>query len=363
MRKALAVIDPMKQNPLSPYMSFIRLSSSVVVASLLASVPYAPADGHGGGLNAQGCHNDRRNGGYHCHRGSSAPAPISKPTQVYSLPEGRLYASCAAARAAGAAPLYRGDEGYGVHLDRDQDGVACEADGGSGPVGHPAPRVSSTMPAVIPLITAPVVPSLPIPIEGNAQVLDGDTIQIGVTRIRLFGIDAFEAEQMCKSSDGETYGCGGRATRALGEKISGEPIVCVPKGRDAFDRQLAVCRTGSTDLASWMARNGHALAFTRYAYDYVSDEAHAKADRAGAWGGSFEMPWDFRQTRSTGAAEAQRASTAPSANCVIKGNVTRDGERIYHMPTDPYYVRTKAENWFCGASEAERAGFRRAANR
>lgn len=36
------------------------------------------------------------------------------------------YANCAAVRAAGAAPLYRGQPGYGSHLDRDGDGVACE---------------------------------------------------------------------------------------------------------------------------------------------------------------------------------------------------------------------------------------------
>lgn len=36
------------------------------------------------------------------------------------------YASCKDAKAAGAAPLYRGDPGYRDGLDRDHDGVACE---------------------------------------------------------------------------------------------------------------------------------------------------------------------------------------------------------------------------------------------
>lgn len=36
------------------------------------------------------------------------------------------YRNCSAARAAGAAPIYRGSPGYGSHLDRDGDGVACE---------------------------------------------------------------------------------------------------------------------------------------------------------------------------------------------------------------------------------------------
>jgi hypothetical protein len=37
------------------------------------------------------------------------------------------YANCTAVRAAGAAPIRRGDAGYGSHLDRDGDGVACES--------------------------------------------------------------------------------------------------------------------------------------------------------------------------------------------------------------------------------------------
>jgi hypothetical protein len=36
------------------------------------------------------------------------------------------YENCDAARAAGAAPIHAGDPGYGSHLDRDGDGVACE---------------------------------------------------------------------------------------------------------------------------------------------------------------------------------------------------------------------------------------------
>lgn len=36
------------------------------------------------------------------------------------------YQNCSAARAAGAAPVYRGDPGYARRLDRDGDGVGCE---------------------------------------------------------------------------------------------------------------------------------------------------------------------------------------------------------------------------------------------
>ena len=36
------------------------------------------------------------------------------------------YKNCSEARAAGVIPLYEGDAGYAPHLDRDNDGIACE---------------------------------------------------------------------------------------------------------------------------------------------------------------------------------------------------------------------------------------------
>ena len=79
------------------------------------------ANAHPGGLAADGCHNDRKNGGRHCHRGPKASQPAQRDSsdRVY-------YPNCAAARQAGAAPVRRGDPGYGAHLDRDNDGIGCE---------------------------------------------------------------------------------------------------------------------------------------------------------------------------------------------------------------------------------------------
>ena len=65
--------------------------------------------------------------------GPAAPAPAVAPVlpPVDSFPGGATggpvyYRNCAAARAAGVAPLHRGDPGYRSGLDRDGDGVACE---------------------------------------------------------------------------------------------------------------------------------------------------------------------------------------------------------------------------------------------
>ena len=109
------------------------LSVMLLALSALAGNAWA----HGGGLNKDGCHNDRKNGGYHCHRGSNAASseqryvPGNQLAPVgYAVPSqprnDRAFANCDEARAAGAAPVRRGQPGYGRHLDRDNDGVGCE---------------------------------------------------------------------------------------------------------------------------------------------------------------------------------------------------------------------------------------------
>jgi endonuclease YncB( thermonuclease family) len=57
------------------------------------------------------------------------PPPAPAPTEDATAPEqdsAAYYKNCSAAKAAGAAPLHRGEPGYRPALDRDGDGVACE---------------------------------------------------------------------------------------------------------------------------------------------------------------------------------------------------------------------------------------------
>ncbi|WP_409183911.1 excalibur calcium-binding domain-containing protein [Amycolatopsis sp. VS8301801F10] len=55
----------------------------------------------------------------------AAPPPVEDAPEP-EQPSSAYYKNCAAAKAAGAAPLHRGDPGYRPGLDRDGDGVACE---------------------------------------------------------------------------------------------------------------------------------------------------------------------------------------------------------------------------------------------
>lgn len=101
---------------------------TIAAAAAFVALPVAVA-AHPGGLNSEGCHNNRKTGDYHCHRGSQSSGS-SRPQSLIGSPpakrSGGAFANCSAARAAGAAPVRRGDPGYGPHLDRDGDGVGCE---------------------------------------------------------------------------------------------------------------------------------------------------------------------------------------------------------------------------------------------
>ncbi|WP_343236290.1 excalibur calcium-binding domain-containing protein [Xanthomonas bonasiae] len=110
------------------------MRSFVATLVALASVAITgSAWAHGGGLNKDGCHTNRKTGDYHCHRGGSTPpsprssyVPANSVSPSGSTSGSHAFANCTEARAAGAAPVHRGDPGYGPHLDRDNDGVGCE---------------------------------------------------------------------------------------------------------------------------------------------------------------------------------------------------------------------------------------------
>ncbi|GIF76975.1 excalibur calcium-binding domain-containing protein [Asanoa siamensis] len=76
------------------------------------------------------------------------PPATARPTTAAPKPVN--YANCAAVRAAGKAPLRRGQPGYRAGLDADRDGVACEsatrANGGDAPNPPPKPKPSTSRP-------------------------------------------------------------------------------------------------------------------------------------------------------------------------------------------------------------------------
>ncbi len=140
-------------------------------------------------------------------------------------------------------------------------------------------------------------------ISGNAQIIDGDTIKINSNKIRLYGIDAPEFNQLCKKplltififTFTEDYRCGKISTEKLKKKINDKLIKCKILDIDRYKRLIGECYKRNLNLNSWLVSNGYAVAYRKYSKKYISDEINAKNKKIGIWQGKFEMPWDFRR--------------------------------------------------------------------
>lgn len=191
---------------------------------------------------------------------------------------------------------------------------------------------------------------------GSAQVVDGDTLDMGGVHLRLSGIDAPERGQTCDRK-GQAWDCGAFSARMLSDLIGAARVTCDPPSDiDRYGRPVVVCRAGGADLGAAMVARGAAIAYRRYSTAYVAQETAAKAAGHGIWGARMVTPSAHRSAD---------LSPLPAGGCRIKGNRSKaKGERIYHLPGDAFYDRTRingpGERWFCTVEEAEAAGFRRA---
>lgn len=238
-------------------------------------------------------------------------------------------------------------------------------------------------------------------------IVDGDTIDValdsGTERVRLYGIDAPEAEAPF----------GREATLALRKRVAGRVVELGPvadDSRDAYDRLLAVVYVDGISVNEVLVTDGHAWAFRRYLGQMPGDdrncdlEAAARAARRGLWSLPPERwvpPWIYRERQRSlpgarvpsrdyrnetaagcraaigraagGAAPAapvdEPAPAAPAVpapgDCTIKGNISRHGAKNYHLPGSEHYADTRidtarGERWFCSEAEAQAAGWRRA---
>jgi endonuclease YncB( thermonuclease family) len=71
-------------------------------------------------------------------------------------------------------------------------------------------------------------PALADNLTGQASIIDGDTLEIHGTRIRLWVIDAPESSQLCRGDDSIQYRCGATAANELDAFIARRPFDCSP---------------------------------------------------------------------------------------------------------------------------------------
>lgn len=220
--------------------------------------------------------------------------------------------------------------------------------------------------AMLGMLTTPVAAQT---FHGIASVRDGDSLSVAGIGIRLFGIDAPELSQTCKR-DGKTWACGEESKRQLETRVQGQQVECRGRGIDDYGRTLAQCIVAGVDLNREFVEAGWAIAFRQYSAEYVLAEEGARAASLGIWSSTFEEPAAWRTanpqrpqsmvSRQSKSRTSYRDPTYASAGCNIKGNHSRRGEWIYHLPGMPYYNETRPEAMFCSEAEAQAAGYRRA---
>lgn len=194
--------------------------------------------------------------------------------------------------------------------------------------------------------------------SGTVRVIDADTWRVGGEKVRLFGIDAPEMGQSCTWPDRRDRDCGRWAAQETRRHFEGRTALCERIATDRYGRTVARCFVEGADAARVMVSEGIAFAYRRYSMDYDLDEKRAAVTGRGLHAATLDRPAEFRRTRG---------APPPARGCVIKGNISRGGRRIYHVPGQRDYDRTrispsKGERWFCSEAEAQAAGWRRARN-
>ena len=131
-------------------------------------------------------------------------------------------------------------------------------------------------------------------INGNAKIIDGDTLHIGKYKIRLHGIDAPELNQNCLFNH-KVWNCGKESKNFLINFIDNKKISCKLIDKDRYKRHVGICFKDTINLNKKIVQAGWAIAYRYYSKDFVEDEKIAKINKSGIWKGSFEEPYLFRK--------------------------------------------------------------------
>ena len=134
-------------------------------------------------------------------------------------------------------------------------------------------------------------------ITGKAKIIDGDTLHIGMNKIRLHGIDAPEIKQNCLYNNKE-WQCGKESRLSLKQLINNKIVVCESDSVDKYKRFIAICFANKINLNKMMIIQGWAIAYKYYSLDFVNEENIARSNKIGIWKGIFEEPYQFRSKKN-----------------------------------------------------------------
>ena len=119
--------------------------------------------------------------------------------------------------------------------------------------------------------------------SGIPRVVDGNTIIINFQNIRLYGIEAPNAEQLCEI-DGESWLCGWEATNALAHIVGRHWVSCRQNRLNEGGVVGATCFAGNVlNINAWMVRNGWATAQKQTNTRFLQLEIIARQEQIGIW--------------------------------------------------------------------------------
>ncbi|MEK7524235.1 MAG: thermonuclease family protein [Patescibacteria group bacterium] len=213
------------------------------------------------------------------------------------------------------------------------------------------------------------------------RVIDGDTIEVKIgakkEKVRLIGIDTPETVDPRKpvqcfgkeASDKAKELMQGKKVRLEADKTN--------SNRDKYKRLLRyVYLKDASFVNEYMVKEGYAHAYIQFPFEHMAEfeqyQKEAIEGEKGLWDPKVCPQNDAKTTPPAAPVTLPDAeSTTPSttlevqpSQCLIKGNISSSGEKIYHDPSGSYYSKTAinesdGEKWFCSEGEAKTAGWRK----
>ena len=225
-------------------------------------------------------------------------------------------------------------------------------------------------------ITAETTPIAPISTTHAivVNVVDGDTITIRSTDglvkpLRYVGVSAPEDQANV---------CFGRAATEFNRSLLLGKQVLLERDVSDMDKYGRLLRyvylTDGRMVNEELVKAGYAQVTTflpdvRHAQRLLLAQRDARAKVTGVWGACDATA--AKRVTPTPATKGgivgtgcSRGCEVPPSGCAIKGNISKSGQKIYHVPGQSYYDQTKispeyGERWFCTDAEAIANGWRK----
>ncbi len=150
--------------------------------------------------------------------------------------------------------------------------------------------------ALVPTVSGLVAARRPLPAvltltadATQVAVVDGDTLRLRDTVIRLLGVAAPARGTGCGQAPEAPVDCGRRASVILASLVSHGTTECRLDGRDDSGRPLGLCRSGGVEINRAVVESGWATAAPDQPALDVAEHA-AQAQRRGLWAAGVPRP-------------------------------------------------------------------------